>query len=137
MGDVYKVQMRNGEAQEVRDGEVKIDVKGEQQPRPGTTIKIGGIVHSLNAHDGGITTQAPMRYETITPGESADPLSDPRSSSGAPQDRTQMTVNSTIKLNGLEARVGELVRMGILQPSPRGGFEWTPGHGPAQRGRNL
>jgi hypothetical protein len=135
MGDVYKVQMRNGEAQEVRDGEVRVDVKGEQQPKPGTTIKIGGIVHSLNAHDGGVTTQAPMRYETITPAESADPLSDPRSSSGAPQDRTQMNEHSTIRYGGMEVRVGELVRMGILAPSPRGGFEFTPGNGPQPRGR--
>jgi hypothetical protein len=138
MGDVVKVQFRDGVAQEVKDGDgaVKIGMAGDA-PKPGTTIKIGGIVHSLNAHDGGITTQAPMRYETITPDVSADPLSDPRTPSGAPQDKTQMTANSTIKLNGLEVRVGELVRMGVLQPSPRGGFEWTPGNGPAQRGRNL
>jgi hypothetical protein len=58
---------------------------------------------------------------------SSDPLDRGRTQAGAPVSRADLKPADLIKHEGVESRVSDLVSIGILKPSPSGGYEWNEG----------
>lgn len=124
--------------------QLQIQRDAAEAPAASTRVTIASEHQmGLNTADGRVIRRSITSLNMGERPQSNDPLDDPRSPTGSPQDRSTMTEDSIITVNGMELRAKEAVRMGLLSPSPRGGYEWSAGNGPVklgeprERGRSL